>query len=641
MFYLADAALFALFTLALLLVGLGARTLQRSLLETLVLPALTLLGASGLAIWIVGSLGFYNGKFWALLFWIGWALWMFARRPYVAQNARRLWLAARALSWLEKSLTFYLLAVWALVFILSLAPPGGADYDGLVYHLAVPAHYARMGRIAPLPYDHHSYFPLTLEMLFGVGLAVRGAVFAKLFHWLMLPLCCGVLIALGARAGARGRLAGLWAAALFTALPMTLTEASTAYVDLGFTAFAVAAVLCFAAASSENSAREWLWSGAFCGFGLGTKYFGWLILGFLGVWLCVQTVRDKTGARPLVYFGASALLLGIAWYGRNWIWTGNPVFPFAYGVFGGQGWTAGMARRYDDSQAIYGFGHSISDLIMLPWRLATTPLNVGQPWWPILPGAARAPLTGLFEAPGLFLQIFPGPALFAFGIPALFARAKPRPILLAASLFGFLWIFWALTSQQVRYLFPALALLCVVAGWGITQFAPRLPLSRWIGGAFLVAWLAFAPVLTAWRARGSWEVIGGAQTPDTYLSRNFAGYDAMQRINTQLLPDARVAVYGEPRDFYLQRDYFWADDAHNTLLDYSKISSGDQLADALEKQGATHVLWNAGTLDPRTGTVNLHGGAFGPPQPLFDEMVNARRAQFLFEKHGYRVYELK
>ena len=648
MFYLADAALFALFTLALLSLGLGTRAPQRSLLELLVLPALAILGASGLAIWIVGSLGFYNGIFWAPLFWIGWALWMFARRRQIALHASRLWPAARALSALEKLLAFYLLATWALVFVLSLAPPGGADYDGLVYHLAVPAHYARMGRIAPLPYDHHSYFPLTLEMLFGVGLAVRGAVFAKLFHWLMLPLCCGVLIALGARAGERGRLIGLLAAALFTSLPMTLTESSTAYIDLGFTAFAAAAVLCFvivssefAAASGANSAREWAWSGAFCGFCLGTKYFGWLILGFLGVWLCVQTVRDKTGARPLIYFGASALILGLGWYARNWIWTGNPVFPFAYGAFGGQGWTAQMARRYDDSQAIYGFGHSLTDLIMLPWRLATTPLNVGQPWWPLLPGAAPAPLTGLFETPGLFLQIFPGPALFAFGIPALLARAKPRPILLAASLFGFLWVFWALSSQQVRYLFPALALLSVVAGWGIAQFAPRLPLARWIGGALLVAWLMFAPVLTVWCARGSWQVIGGAQTPAAYLARNFAGYDAMQRINTDLPPAARVAIYGEPRDFYLQRDYFWADDGHNTLLDYSQIRSGAQLADALEKQGATYVLWNAGTLDPRTGTVNLNGGAFGPPQPLFDEMVNARRAQFLFEKHGYRVYELK
>ena len=57
MFYLADAFLFVLFAGALLSLGLGAFASQRSLLETLVLPALATLGALGFFIWIVGSLG--------------------------------------------------------------------------------------------------------------------------------------------------------------------------------------------------------------------------------------------------------------------------------------------------------------------------------------------------------------------------------------------------------------------------------------------------------------------------------------------------------------------------------------------------------------------------------------------------------
>ena len=642
MFYLADAFGFALFTGALLSLGLGAFSSQRSLLETLVLPALATLGALGFLIWIVGSLGFFNGALWAIIFVALWLTWMILRRRNVNENVRRIWPALRNLSALEKCLTFYLLAVWALVFVLTLAPPNGADYDSLVYHLAAPAQYSHVGRIEQLPFDHHSYFPFTMEMLYGVALQLRGPVFAKLFHWLMLPLGAAVLIALGNRAQTRA--GGLLAACLFTSLPMTLTEATTAYVDLAFAAFTVAAVLCFAGAPTGNRAHNLIWSGAFCGFCLGTKYFGWLIFGFLGIWLLVETLKTKpaNGARGVWLFGLSALAMGGAWYVRNWVWVGNPVYPFAYGVFGGRGWTQEMATLYDASQAIYGFGRSPLDLILLPFRLAMTPLNVGgfetlgvrgQPLWPLIPGPITGEETGLFDVPGLFLVTFPGPAIFAFGLPALLGRNKPRSITLSASLFVFLWIFWALTSQQVRYLFPALALLSVVAGWGMANWAPRLTLARWLGGAALAAWLLFAPMLTALNARGSFGVISGAQTPDDYLTRTFSGYSAMQWINANTPQTARVAVYGEPRDFYLNRAYFWADDAHNQLINYPRISTGAQLAVALKAQNATHVLHNADAA--------RNGGAFGPPQPLFDQMVSAGLIELQFENRGYRVYRLK
>lgn len=647
MFYLADATLFALFVLALLSLGLGALAPTRSLLEMLALPALATLGALGFTIWIVGSLGVFSGVLWAAIFIVGWLVWMIARRRLVAENARRILPTLRALTATEKLLAFYLLAVWGLVFVLSLAPPNGADYDSLVYHLAVPAQYSHAGRIIQLPFDHHSYFPFTMEMLYGVALELRGPVFAKLFHWLMLPLGALILAAMGQRAGSR--VGGLLAACLFTSLPMTLVEASTAYVDLGFAAFVVAAVLCFAGAPTPNHLHNLAWSGAFCGFCLGTKYFGWLILGFLGVWLCVETLKTKpdNGARGIVLFAVCALIIGGAWYARNWIWVGNPVYPFAFGLFGGRGWTAEMARLYDESQAIYGFGRSPADLIFLPFRLAMTPLNVsnfqtpgsppflsGQPFWPLIPGPTELPKTGMFDVLGLFFSTFPGPAIFAFGLPALLARNKPRPILLAASLFIFLWIFWALTSQQVRYLFPALALLSVVGGWGIAQYAPKLTLARWIGGAGLAAWLLFAPLFVALQSRSSWKVIGGAQTPENYLTRTFSGYSAMEYINENAPADARVAVYGEPRDFYLKRSYFWADDAHNELIDYPKVSTGAQLAAALKAQGATYVLANF--------EAARNGGAFGPPQSLFDEMIRSGAAELMSDNgRGYRVYRLK
>jgi hypothetical protein len=70
-----------------------------------------------------------------------------------------------------------------------------------------------------------------MEMLFLLGLALQGPVLAKLFHWLMLPLCCFALIALGRRHLTTR--AGLFGAALFASIPLVQSEATTAYVDLG------------------------------------------------------------------------------------------------------------------------------------------------------------------------------------------------------------------------------------------------------------------------------------------------------------------------------------------------------------------------------------------------------------------------
>ena len=56
-------------------------------------------------------------------------------------------------------------------------------------------------------------------------------------------------------------------------------------------------------------------------------------------------------------------------------------------------------------------------------------------------------------------------------------------------------------------------------------------------------------------------------------------------------------------------------------------------------QGASVILWNYNA---------NNGGAFGPPQPLFDQMVASGRARLVFPvapqeetiARGYRVYEL-
>ncbi|MES2463737.1 MAG: hypothetical protein V4671_24475, partial [Armatimonadota bacterium] len=63
-----------------------------------------------------------------------------------------------------------------LTAIAALAPPSFLEWDSLAYHLAVPKTYLAQGRIFYIPYDHHSNFPFTLEMLYLLMMVPAGVL---------------------------------------------------------------------------------------------------------------------------------------------------------------------------------------------------------------------------------------------------------------------------------------------------------------------------------------------------------------------------------------------------------------------------------------------------------------------------------
>ena len=657
MFYARDVLYFALF-FALTIWSSRAvwrRTNALSRLETWAIVCGATIGLGGLLIWILGStIGAGKGLV-LCLFVVPIACFWWAKRTSSTQSVveraplKTLW---REWAFDEKLLALYTFLVCALTFLLSLAPPNGGDYDSLVYHLAAPAQYIRAGKIIELPYDHHTYFAFTLEMLYLIGLLWSGPVLAKLFHWLMLPLICATLI--GSSTRYISRRAGLAAAAIWCSLPLVQLEASTAYIDLGLVAFTLLALTCFwrwretfgtsndaisnSATSSTRCARYLLFAGAFCGFCLGTKYLGVLAL----MWIFAATVFTMARARrfqtrTLAAFVAIALLFGGGWGARNTMWTGNPVFPFAYGIFGGKGWTAEMAQSYETDQKSFGFGRTPLDAVLLPWRVSMTPLNsvyerqiAPQPFWPFWPGFVANGQNGLFDSPGLILSSFIGPLLLVLGAPLLFIQKKPPWIKFvgwSALFFGAVWFF---TSQQLRFALPLFALLCVACGWGIEVYSRRSGLLKAVVSLCVGAWFVFAIVVVNFQARRTWQVVTAQMAPDDYLLRTFAGFGAMNRASRDLPTNARVAVYGEPRTFYLQRDYFWADEAHNLLVKRS-LQNGAQWIAEMRRLGATHVLVNE----------NAAGnGGFGGPPPQLSEAVARGLLQPLFSERGYTLYVL-
>jgi hypothetical protein len=298
--------------------------------------------------------------------------------------------------------------------------------DALRYHLAAPQAYVREHRVFYIPSNAFTNFPFLLEMLFTLAFAIAGDLAAKMIHFECYVLT-GLFVALLARREAAGsRLPyGILAALAFWTTPTALLVGAWGFIDLGTALFFVAtiyALLQWHGASGPPSRSGlcvedgpplqsgycgsgpqsgWrLLSGLFLGLLLGTKYTMLAMLVVVPIallpslrgaalWRLRGTKQSNLGLVELPSFApngrwdirywirssafviAAALLAASPWFIKNILFTGNPVYPLASGIFddgfrgrqapilgpfpGGSEWTQRNARFYFAKSSLKGY----------------------------------------------------------------------------------------------------------------------------------------------------------------------------------------------------------------------------------------------------------------------------------------------
>jgi 4-amino-4-deoxy-L-arabinose transferase-like glycosyltransferase len=117
---------------------------------------------------------------------------------------------------------------------------------------------------------------------------------------------------------------------------------------------------------------------------------------------------------------------------------------------------------------------------------------------------------------------------FLFALPvllwALARRWLDADLRIAASLALVLFVFWLFSSQQIRFLLPALPALAVaMAASGMA--AERWTRSRLLRWLFVGAAAAGVPVILAWFATlDPVRVVLGGESRSTYLARRLDYY---------------------------------------------------------------------------------------------------------------------
>jgi 4-amino-4-deoxy-L-arabinose transferase-like glycosyltransferase len=421
------------------------------------------------------------------------------------------------------------------LLLLPLYPPTASD--AVTYHLAVAQHYLQTGSVQPTPQYRYAVFPQLVEMLFTVSLMLGNDVIAQCVSFVFLLVTAAAVVAFVRRQGHGA--SSSWGAALLVSNSAVLVLAGAALCDLALTAYVTLSVLAFERWREEKQASWLVFSGLMGGCAAGTKYsalFFPLVLGML----TFVGADNRRRTRSLLTLAVPCILAAMPWYLYNAWHTGNPVWPFFSGLFGHEYWSdADVRGQTADLLTNHGTGTGLRSLLLLPWNLFMRP--------------------GYFHAEGEFSV----PVLI--GIPfALYETARrgyARRIALVGLSFG---LFWFMTAQILRYLLPALPLLCVLASAGMSHLFGRMVPGRGSVRMLAVIVVAGLLVLPGWRfARRQVASLGPPpvtlEARDVFLERRIPSYGAIRYLERSAGSSATLYSYGEPRVAYFTRGEFRGD----------------------------------------------------------------------------------
>jgi len=447
--------------------------------------------------------------------------------------------------------------------------------DALVYHLNLPKIYVDSHHLARLPFNVYANMPHNGEMLYTALYAMAGETGARGFYFVLIVIAASTLY-WAARAHST-RLAALVATSAFIVQPLIVDHRIVCNVDILLTFLTLTAVVLLGL-DRTGPLRKSLVFGILLGFMLGVKYTSiGIVIGIIVAWLLVTKNRSL---KHLVITLLVALAVFTPWMIKNELYAGNPFYPMLVKVFGGINWDGTQSQRLISWQRSMGMGRSLADYLTLPLNIFLR----GKP------GLNYARFDGTLTPVPLIL------------LPLVFLRRNRRIYsLLVVAAVGF--VFWMLTSQQLRFLMPVVALIALAGAFGLDNLSQRLG-TRVVAG---VAIAIFAVGLSGLLLPDQYgnpiassafcdrlPVVMGFESKHDYLARTLQPYDIFTYANINLPPDEPVLLVWENRAYYLDHPYiadsFFEASSLVRLAEMSQTAS--DLKHRITSMGIRYVLVN-------------------------------------------------
>ena len=462
------------------------------------------------------------------------------------------------------------LAIGGILFLegfAAMAPLTGSD--ALHYHFTVPLLILREG-FHPNWFLPHSFFTGLGHQLILAGLALGSEKLA--LGWIFLA---GAAAALAAAHLTRQWVQGVWpylTALVFLLTPVAFWQITTAGApDVWMALLAPLGVLAIVRARENPTVAAAFLAGAIAGGVAGDKYTGLILAGCL----FAAFAEEVRALQKSLIFLAAAGATGVWPYLRNWLWSGDPLFPF-------------LMRHLAPERV---------NQTALASMLADTGASTSRGLWQIVgfPFFAAVDQTHLG-----FWQLL-GPLVLAFA-PLVLLAVRRTPLWRTALI---VWIAGALgvglSSGGMRLLLPLLPIALAGVMAGVAQLQAR----RW-RAAFVFAQLSIAGFLAfglaglVLYARSSWAVSAGLTTRESYLLLHAPDYPRSEFVNQQLAGKeggGRALVFLEHL-YYLQVPFLYGDPEASWAMDPNRLRSDDEWRSLFSRYNIRWVV--RGAEYPRT-----------------------------------------
>lgn len=530
-----------------------------------------------------------------------------------------------------------ILAVLLLEVLLNLTPP--IDRDALIHHLAIPKLWLKNGGFYEIKWAGFSYFPMNVDLLYLIPLYLNKDFLAKFIHMAFgLGTAALIFSYLRKRISA---IAGLLGALVFLSTPMVFRLSTEVYVDLGLVFFLTASILAFLRyRSGEYQQTGWLVLSAMAmGLALGTKYnalVSWFFLTLAVVYIYSRDTQNQWKALKCgVVFFIISLALFAPWLIKNFILTGNPVFPLMKNIFN-------INTMVTDSGArSIVYGHTYMGLFKMREAM------FGEGFWETLLIPVRYFFQGQDNNPHYFDGVL-NPLLIILPPFAFLNKSFFREKLLFV-VFAFFVIVTAtfLDHIRTRYILPAIPFLSIMAVMGISNIGTWMMKRQGnIRYLLIAAFLSVLVVLIGQNALymkdyyhriGPWDYVTGKESRDDFISRHCFSYPAMQYINKSTPEHAKVRLlFLGRRGYYLDRVYEdSADMGMNFIRGLVQASTDeDAFLNRLHSSGHTHWLVRMDLFDEF-----LHNNYSKDTIELFLQRLQ-KSTDLLYKQNGYEIYRL-
>lgn len=444
-----------------------------------------------------------------------------------------------------------------MTLIGAVAPAKGND--ALIYHLSDAKYFAQHHLVTFIPYASHSIWPYFMEMLFTLAMLFDNPLLAKLFHFSMAFFGSLAIYTFGRRY--INREVAFLAVAIFFLTPGVYTQASYAYVDIGWAFYTFMGFYAIMLRGVSTEIRWLVCAGVMCGIAADTKYLGLITPVIIGLILIINGLFHKENYKDLtksfVFFSIPVVIIILPYYIRTYLYTGNPLYPFYVKYIGESGWYRPIG---------FGMDKSLINFIVSPWFLTFYPGKIF--------GGNESQL---------------GPFFLAFLPALLFLRQKGKPILLISICSCIFYFFWFIKFPAVRYILPIIPFLALLYGYVIWDIHNR---SKYFGYLIKIIFSVFLALnfgLCIYYNREELAFFSKGANVEEYLAKQNRSSKIFQYINKNTPPTSKILLVNEIRNFYLERNHIR--EVYYRIYDKYQLKEIDAIIDDLEIKGITHILY--------------------------------------------------